>query len=130
MSSLTVPSVRPSLHPSPRPSSDRRATTSRHPLHPVPRETYQRRRAVAVVLLVLFAFLVTVAIGRVGAQAGLEDRVAGHVVVEPGQSLWDVAAATAPDGVDTRQQLADLRELNGIDGSHLDAWAVVLLPAR
>ena len=89
-----------------------------------------RRRVVAVLGLVLVAFLLTVAIGRVVAEAELADKVAGHVVVQPGQTLWDVAAATAPDGVDPRRHLDDLVRLNGFDTSTVDAWTVVLLPAR
>lgn len=89
-----------------------------------------RRRAVALIALVAVVFAFTVAIGRVGAEAELADPVAGHVVVAPGETLWDVAVETAPDGVDPRRQLASLRELNGLDGGHLDAWAVVLIPAR
>ena len=91
---------------------------------------YVRRRIVVLAWLVVVAFALTVAIGRVGAEAELADAVAGSVVVEPGGTLWDIAVATAPDGVDPRQQLRDLRSLNGITGSHVDAWSVVLLPAR
>jgi hypothetical protein len=98
--------------------------------HRASRSAYHRRRAVAVAVLVLLAFVLTVAIGRVGAEAELADKVAGHVVIEPGATLWDVAVATAPDGVDPRQQLADLRELNGLTGSQVRAWSVVLVPAR
>jgi hypothetical protein len=76
------------------------------------------------------AFLITVAIGRVGAEAELQDKVAGHVVVQPGQSLWEVAVATAPEGMDARRQLDDLVKLNGFTSSQVDAWTVVLLPAR
>jgi hypothetical protein len=89
-----------------------------------------RRRLVAVAALVVFAFLLTVAIGRVGAGAELADPVAGHVVVAPGETLWDVAVATAPPGVDVRQQLAALESLNGFTSSDVGAWTVVLLPAR
>jgi Tfp pilus assembly protein FimV len=89
-----------------------------------------RRRLVAVAVLVALAFLLTVAIGRVGAGAELADPVAGHVVVAPGETLWDVAVATAPPGVDVRQQLAALETLNGFTSSDVAAWTVVLIPAR
>jgi hypothetical protein len=92
--------------------------------------TLWRRRAVAVALLVVLAFLATVAIGRVGAGAELEDRVAGHVVVEPGETLWDVAVATAPEGMDVRRHLAELEALNGVTAGDVTAWTVILLPAR
>jgi Tfp pilus assembly protein FimV len=94
------------------------------------RATYWRRRAVAVAVLLVVAFVLTALIGRVGAEAELEDKIAGHVVVQPGETLWDVAVATAPDGVDPREQLRAVAELNGLDSSSLDAWSVVLVPAR
>jgi hypothetical protein len=96
----------------------------------VSRLTIWRRRLVALALLVVLAFALTVAIGRVGAGAELEDPVAGHVVVAPGETLWDVAVATAPAGMDVRQHLAELQALNGFEGRDLAAWTVVLLPAR
>jgi Tfp pilus assembly protein FimV len=94
------------------------------------RSSAWRRRAVAVGALLVVVFALTVAIGRVGAEAELADRVAGHVVVAPGETLWDVAAATAPAGVDVREQLAAIEALNGRRAHEVDAWTVVLLPAR
>lgn len=55
---------------------------------------------------------------------------AGHVVLEPGETLWDVAVRSAPTGVDPREQLEALRLLNGFGSGALDAWTVVLIPAR
>lgn len=99
-------------------------------LRPASRASAWRRRAGAVAVLVLLAFLLTVTIGRVTAGADLADPVAGTVTVAPGETLWDVAAATAPAGVDTRDQLARIVELNGLRSTSVDAWTVVLLPAR
>jgi hypothetical protein len=96
----------------------------------VSRTTLRRRRLVAVVTLLALSILLTVAIGRVGAQAELADPVAGHAVVTPGDTLWDVAVDTAPDGVDPREQLAAIQGLNGLDSSAVDPWTVLLLPAR
>jgi hypothetical protein len=92
--------------------------------------TFWRRRLAVLVAFVVLAFLLTVAIGRVGAQAELRNQVAGHVVVQPGQTLWDVAVASAPDGMDVRRQLADIEALNDLRAHQVDAWTVVLLPAR
>lgn len=91
--------------------------------------TYHRRRVGVLAGSVLAVFALTVVMGA-GAEAELADPVAGHVVVAPGGTLWDVAVDTAPDGVDPRRQLDALRELNGFDGDQLDAWVVVLTPAR
>lgn len=91
------------------------------------RRTYLRRRLTVVAGLLAAALALTLLIGNAGAQAGLEDRVAGHVVVQPGQTLWEVATAHAPSGTDPRAYLSELRELNGLDGD-VAAWTVVLLP--
>lgn len=91
---------------------------------------YRRRRVRLMAGLVLVVLALTVLIDGSGAEAELADPVAGHVVAAPGETLWDIAVDTAPAGVDPRRQLESLRELNGLQGGHLDAWAVVLIPAR
>jgi hypothetical protein len=97
---------------------------------PSSRRLFWRRRVVVVVCLLAAAFLLTGLISRVGAEAELENKVAGHVVVQPGETLWDVAVETAPDGMDAREHLDAVRDLNGLSGSHVEAWTVVLIPAR
>lgn len=93
------------------------------------RATYRRRRIVVVGALLLAVLLLGVVLGRVTAQAELADPVAGQHVVEPGQTLWEVAVDTAPDGVDPRRQLHELRELNDVTGGQVEAWTVLLIPA-
>ena len=61
--------------------------------------------------------------------APAEPVAAGHVVLQPGETLWDVAVRSAPAGVDTRRQLDAIRRLNGFGPGTLDAWTVVLIPA-
>lgn len=85
------------------------------------------RRRTIVVVVVLLA-VIGLLMGQLRADADLADRVAGHAVLEPGDTLWDLAAATAPEGMDTREYLAELVALNGFDGTAIDAWTVVLLP--
>lgn len=99
-------------------------------LAPTSRASMVRRRLAAIAILVAFAFLATAAVTTIGADADPVERVAGHVVIEPGSSLWQVAVESAPRGVDPRAQLDAIRALNGIEGSTVDAWQVVLLPAR
>lgn len=97
----------------------------------LPARVYRRRRLGVLGGLVALTLLLTFAVGFGGADAALEDRVAGHAVIAPGDTLWDVAVEHAPDGVDPRAFLADLRDLNGLDdGAAVPAWTVVLLPAR
>ena len=54
---------------------------------------------------------------------------ASSVVVQPGQTVWDVAAAHAPAGTTTAAYAASVVEHNGLDGGEVDAWQVLLLPA-
>jgi hypothetical protein len=99
-------------------------------LRPASRASAWRRRTGAIAVLVLLAFLLTAGIGRVTAGAQLADPVAGTVTIGPGETLWDVAAATAPAGVGVQEQLAAITDLNGFSGGSIEPWTVVLLPAR
>ncbi|MFP4148464.1 MAG: LysM peptidoglycan-binding domain-containing protein [Nitriliruptoraceae bacterium] len=89
-----------------------------------------RRRWTALLALVVVVAAVLVLLDGSDAGAELADPVAGHVVVAPGETLWDVAVETAPEGVDAREQVRALQELNGLDGADLPAWTVLLLPSR
>ena len=103
------------------------ATVRSQPTTPV---IYRRRRLAVLLVLVALVLSAGAVIGGVGAQAELEDPVAGHVVIAPGDTLWEVAVDSAPRGVDPREQLASIRELNGLEGAEVEAWTVLLLPAR
>jgi len=99
---------------------------------PTPVPNYARRRIVA--LLVLVGIVAAVVLGVMGLAGSAsadpaEPAVVGHVVLQPGETLWDVAVRSAPAGVDPRQQLDVLRRLNGFGPGGLDAWTVVLIPA-
>ncbi len=117
------------------PTAPRRAGAPERALRPElrtvpPRDGSRRRRAGVVAAAIL-------ALGLVGATAVLvraEPTVpvaAGHVVLAPGETLWDVAVRTAAPGVDPRAQLRDVILLNDLDPAVApDAWTVVLIPAR
>lgn len=90
--------------------------------------TYRRRRLVVLAGFLSLVLGLTLLFGNGGAEAELTDRVAGHEVVAPGETLWDVAVATAPAGVDVRDQLAAILELNGLPSGDVPAWTVVLIP--
>jgi hypothetical protein len=88
------------------------------------RATFLRRRAVAFVLMVTCVVAVTV-----GAQTALRSLVAspgggasaasgvtqstGDYLVQPGDTLWSVAAGLTPAGSDVRATVDRLAELNG-----------------
>ncbi len=92
--------------------------------------TFRRHRVGVLLVLVALVLAFGAATGVVGAQAELEDPVAGHVVIAPGDTLWEVAVDSAPDGMDPRAQLRAIQELNGLSGAEVEAWTVLLLPAR
>lgn len=92
--------------------------------------TFWRRRLTLAAGLVVVGLLLLGVVGQVSASADLADRVDGHVIVEPGQTLWDIAVVTAPDGIDARSHLAAIEDLNGIRADEVQAWNVILLPAR
>lgn len=100
------------------------------PQAPVSRLTYWRRRLTVLAGVVGLALLLVLLVGNPNAEAELADPVGGHVVVEPGDTLLQIAADTAPAGVDVHDHLRDIRELNGFSSSSVAAWTVVLLPAR
>jgi LysM repeat protein len=51
------------------------------------------------------------------------------VVIQPGQTLWDVARDVTPPGGDVRATVADLRAHNGFTSTDLPAWTPVAIPA-
>ena len=81
--------------------------------------------AIAATLLIALVLGLGVAVANPAVPA-----IDGHVVLQPGETLWDVAVRSAPPGVDASRQLADIRAVNDFGRGALDAWTVVLLPAR
>lgn len=106
------------------------ATRSSAPLASVRQARFIRRRLTAVVALVAVVFALGVLIGSAGATADIANPVAGYDVVAQGETLWDVAVRTAPEGADPRRHLAEIRNLNGFAGSSVKAWTVVAIPAQ
>ncbi len=87
-----------------------------------------RGRAVMLVL----AMLVSAVVGLVGTQAmasgpGQPIEVRVHTV-EPGETLWELARGVTAAGEDVRDVVAELRAINGMRTSELQAGQVVLVP--
>lgn len=95
------------------------------------RGVHLRRRALVILLVVLTLLSIGALVRGDGAaaEAGLASEIAGQTVLRPGDTLWDIAVDTAPDGVTIGQQLRALRDLNGLRSDQLPAWTIVLLPA-
>ncbi len=115
----------PDADESPWPSRPAQPRPRRRPT----RATYLRRRIVAAIVVIVAAIgLVVFGEAMMAEAGGGAASTGGHAVVEPGQTLWEVAASNAPEGTDTRAYLQDLKELNGLAGGEVAAWTVVLLP--
>ena len=109
--------------------------TTRRPARPV-RATgtltlTRRGRAVlilAATLALLVAFLLS---GRISADAGSsllqQGRATGVVVVMPGENLWQIARAVAPDA-DPRETVATIRSLNSLPDSGVVAGESIIVP--
>lgn len=95
-----------------------------------PRSVYWRRRIVVLAGIALVAMMAVAGVQRVVAAA---DRpapaVVGTAVLEPGDTLWDLAVEHTPTGGDVRTTLRDIQTINGFDSGIVAPWTVVLLPA-
>lgn len=107
--------------------------TAPAPLARPSRAVYRRRRlAVLAAAVTTVSSLATVA-GATGATAGRAlppPPPPARVVVEPGDTVWDLAAARLPAGEDLRGYVAEVVERNRVDATALPPGSVLLLPRR
>lgn len=82
-------------------------------------------------LLVMAILVVVAVLGSTQAVASAEASGAefGYVVVQPGESLWSVAAALDP-GADPRDVVAEIVRLNQLGGSGVQAGQPIAVPLR
>ncbi|WP_148613875.1 LysM peptidoglycan-binding domain-containing protein [Nocardioides rubriscoriae] len=82
------------------------------------------------VVVFLFAFLALIALALVfagGSMATSEPEATQTVVVEPGQTLWSIAADVS-DGRDVRDMMDHLVDLNELDSVALGAGQHLEVP--
>lgn len=90
-----------------------------------------RRGRVVVVLLALIAVLavgIIVAAGSVATDKAGTPEPAAVVLVGPGDTLWDIAAAAAEDG-DVSSMIDRIEKLNALDSGMLFSGQRLLIPA-
>lgn len=83
------------------------------------RLTTRGRRALAVLVAAPVLALGALGVLQVStASAGQEAASVSYetVVVQPGETLWSIAAGVAPE-VDPREVIADIQRLNGVGGA-------------
>jgi hypothetical protein len=132
---VALPMTRPvadlagATRPGVRGSSLRDAAGTR-PAAPSPVRLTRRGRIVLLAALVLVAVAVvsTVAVASSASPAG-QDRPHATMVVGTGDTLWSVATEVDPRG-DPRATIAELRRLNSLTGSTIEAGQELILPSR
>lgn len=92
------------------------------------RLTRRGRRLVAALAAVLGLAGLFVAQDANAGQAPPAQPVTTHVV-QPGETLWEVAVGLAAPGEDVRDVVAELVELNALPDAGLLAGQEILLPA-
>lgn len=86
------------------------------------------RRGRLVVLAVALMVVLLPGAWRAMATAQIEGPATVAVTVEPGDTLWGIAAAIDP-GADPRALIAEIRELNSLTQSGLVPGQVLVVPA-
>ncbi|MBK9741001.1 MAG: LysM peptidoglycan-binding domain-containing protein [Actinobacteria bacterium] len=98
---------------------------------PAPVRLTTRGRVVLLVVSTLFLALVVLLSGRfsadAGTSAGAQGRATGVVVVQPGESLWQIAQQIAP-ALDPREVVTAIRALNGLGDSTVIAGQSIVVP--
>ncbi|TFV57738.1 UNVERIFIED_ORG: LysM peptidoglycan-binding domain-containing protein, partial [Bacillus sp. AZ43] len=89
----------------------------------------RRARRLVVVLGLAVAVAVGSWLGSSLGGDGAELRLAGEssVVVQPGDTLWSIAASVGGDG-DVRDVIDEIQSLNGLAGADLIPGQTLLLP--
>ena len=91
----------------------------------------RRGRLVLGVGSTLALLLVVLLSGRLTAEAGSslaeQGRATGVVVVQPGESLWQIAQGIAPDA-DPRETVVRIRELNGLGDEAVVPGQSIVVP--
>jgi len=84
---------------------------------------------VIALLAVIGAFMILRAPGAI-ADAPAQGEQVRNYVVQPGDTLWGLASEVAAPGVDLRDVVADLADLNGLKDQSLAAGQEIILPVR
>ncbi len=91
----------------------------------------RRGRVALGVLSALMLLLVVLASGRFSADAGTsiadQGRATGVVVVQPGESLWQIAQSVAPQA-DPRATVTVIRELNALGDAPVRPGQSIVVP--
>ncbi len=129
----SAPLTRPTSTQTPPAAQSRRRSVAVAPVVPArtsaPLQLTARGRAVLLLLLLVVALVASLATGTVSlAGTSTNAMPVRYVTVEAGQTLWTIAAEVAPS-VDRRETIAQIRELNALASSAVQAGQQIAVPA-
>ena len=81
----------------------------------VRRRAARRRKRAGLTVLLVAVMALTILGGGGEATAPAGPRSTESVVIQPGETLWDIAEEHAPEGMDLRVYVTALTEANDID---------------
>lgn len=84
---------------------------------------------ITLALLALLSLIAVFGSTQAVATSELSDADFGYVVVQPGESLWQVASMIDP-ATDPRDLVAEIVQLNQLDASSVQAGQPIALPLR
>ena len=84
----------------------------------------KRRRTVTVLVLVIMSFMVSFAF------ANQEHEETIKVIVNSGETLWEIAGANNPNKEDLRKLVYEIMEINDLESGTIYAGQELLIPVN
>lgn len=100
-------------------------------VHDVPAESSSS--LMRTVVTGAIGLILAIGIGGFGGWLAQPEPYAGETTVTavaPGQSLWSIAAGLDIEGRSVDQVVNDIRDLNGLESSHLDVGQPLVVPSE
>lgn len=108
-----------------------RVVHGRPQLPPTPPGVYRVRRLLVLAVIVIAVISVGVAVRAVAfAEPPVHDRVEVTVVVQAGETLWDVARRYAPSNADRSAWVAELADRNAVDPGVIQPGTPIVVPVE
>ncbi|MGG3840550.1 LysM peptidoglycan-binding domain-containing protein [Paenibacillus thiaminolyticus] len=99
---------------------------------PVKQNPYNRKKLIRTILLFGLLFLLCAGIVQAwGDDDTVSEQpsvVTERVLVQPGDSLWEIATEYKPNGMDTREYIYEIIQLNDLRGHTLQSGIVIVVP--
>ena len=83
-----------------------------------------------VVIILITAASIAFAMNPISSPAGRELGTYREIVVQPGDTLWDLARSISPEGADLRRAVFEIRTLNGLTDAEILPGQRLLLPVE